>query len=53
MKKILALIICLIMIISSCLLTGCFDDIDDSTSNATSESTSENADANKVSLLGI
>lgn len=41
------------MIISSCLLTGCFDDIDDSTSNATSESTSENADANKVSLLGI
>lgn len=53
MKKILALIICLIMLISSCLLTGCFDDIDDSTSNATSESTSENADANKVSLLGI
>ena len=53
MKKILALIICLIMIISACLLTGCFDDIDDSTSNATSESTSENADANKVSLLGI
>lgn len=53
MKKILALIICLIMIISFCLLTGCFDDIDDSTSNATSESTSENADANKVSLLGI
>lgn len=41
------------MIISSCLLTGCFDDIDDSTSNTTSESTSENADANKVSLLGI
>ncbi len=60
MKKILALIICLIMIISSCLLTGCFDDIDDSTSNTTSESTSttqestsENEDANKVSLLGI
>lgn len=53
MKKILELIICLIMIISSCLLTGCFDDIDDSTLNATSESTSENADANKVSLLGI